>query len=311
LSYGVADFADVKDLAEKISPVFVNQSNRNFVYLNRDEVRHGVGGLTANRIELLENLKRLVSRVMSKTEDKKVFVEAELMREKIFKKLNNVKRERFKVTASIILDKAMELKSQGKSVTLCLEDLENMKTDNRNRAWQNKKISSWYTSRIIKQLQELCAANGIKFAAVNAMHTSHKNENNEFTPRLAVFTPEVPYMKKKLEKQFNLWINKKDLTSRRDPSKLSEVYKVYKEAYVGYGVDSFEQLKLKVEIEPHLFHKWEGKPLVACQGGAYMYSPKFGVIDADQMAGLQIAREGILRCERIAAKKMPEVARTG
>jgi hypothetical protein len=42
-----------------------------------------------------------------------------------------------------------------------------------------------------------------------------------------------------------------------------------------------------------------------------MYSPKFGVIDADQMAGLQIAREGILRCERIAAKKMPEVARTG
>ena len=289
-------FDDIQELAFRISPVFLENSGRNFVYEKDNE---NMGGLSEARIDMIYNLSRVFSRFISKSTNNKSIELAQTIWERITKKMQNIKKERYKVTASIIMDKVMEYKQNGKNITLVMEDLDS-KTTGSNLRLMNRKISSWYSSRIISQLKDACLSNSIRFMAVRSANTSHLDENDNFTPRLHRFNPGNKYLDNRIKQHYMKYLNKKDFTSSRDPNKKSNIDIMYKRVwdkirkYYGLNAKStYSDLKKVIgTFNSHVYAK-DSDVLLPCFGGEFICSEKLGVINSDVMASINIARKGI------------------
>jgi len=176
--YGVTDYhrQTLLMLAELMSPSFLGTTpSRSF---NGD-----LGGLSSSRIDALEQLKQAFSTYGSLAVDEQISA----ISYRIDKKWWNLRKERYKVTASIIADLAIKNK-----VRCIAIDKPDDLVSSVNSSWMNLRISSWYRRKIVEQLKRALEPLGIEVLLEFTHFNSHLDLDETSLPRLYKITNETP-----------------------------------------------------------------------------------------------------------------------
>jgi IS605 OrfB family transposase len=130
------------------------------------------GGLTLGKIENIQKMKSVLSSYADKfyPEDSQkddVYFKCQEMIDRLNTKANNMREERSRLIANMIVVKAMENDCKA----IVMENLNIFSQANNNKKF-NQKIANWCSRRVIEKVEHLCDEHAIKLKFVNPYNTS-------------------------------------------------------------------------------------------------------------------------------------------
>lgn len=257
------DKALLLELIDRIHPIAVGVN-----------IRHqNMGGLSSRRIELFKNLISLCSRYISKNENDQEMIK---IREKIQKKYQNLRVERWRVTANMIIRKAVDANVQ----YVFLEDL-NSKVNQESSRFLNNKISSWYSSKILKEVERKLKPLGIYVKLLDCRYSSHEDLDGESVPRMTKVNPETAGGNRTIANRLGGYNACKDVTHKTN--------QIYKEA----TEKLFDGAKNWSECAKKLVEKGEVSVYIPQRGGEYVESRFMGIVKSDLLAAAVIGKRGL------------------
>lgn len=283
------------ELVSAVSPCFSSRRIRS----------HGVeqGGLGFKRFEMLENLKKLMSKIISVSErHNRPVPKAEFSRSRIQQKIVNLRKERARLTARMIINKAVEKQ--------CLTSIENIliSSDRRKAKWINKGNSAWCVRQIIKSVKDGSQEFGNKVYEANPRLTSHLDLDGSPVCRFVKINPQTIKEKAKKGRRYSSISSLEDSLKTYLKGGQSETDAIYKEAAA-----RFLKGRTFREVLQDAKDKGLTSLLVPKRGGEFVVSKFLGTVHSDVMAShimAQRAYEWSRKKNTEAASKTDSVSKT-
>lgn len=166
-------------LCDAVSPHFRNRINSMSYNPNQ-------GGLTFERLGMLLELKKMISTIISLSEEHKFALKEDYQSvlDRIEKKFANLRKERARICARMIVSKAVEIGAG----YICLEDLDRTANSMKSKRI-NRGLTNWCLREMVEMVKREAATFNIAVLTVNAKMSSHSDLDGNPAPRMESINP--------------------------------------------------------------------------------------------------------------------------